>query len=57
MKRTISITVEIDPCDYHDAKDTPAGAIAVAIACLSNEADWHATLIVACDEQRKEISL
>jgi hypothetical protein len=39
MRRQVTITFNIDPEDYHEAEDTPEGAIDLVIDCLNNRAD------------------
>lgn len=40
MKRRITISFEIDPKDYHLAKNSKNGAVEVAKAILNHEADF-----------------
>lgn len=48
MKRTVTITLELDPTEYHEAEDTSEGAIDLVIDMLRNEADLPEEITIAC---------
>ncbi len=49
MKRTITITLEVDPTEYHQAEDTPTGAVELVKDMLRGDADLPEGIIIACD--------
>ena len=49
MKRTVTITIAVDPAKYSDAQDTDDGAIDLVIAMLRDEADLPDEITIACD--------
>ena len=57
MKRCVSITLNIDPEEYHRARDTPSGCVNLVIACLRGEADFATTLTVQCNDAAKKVDL
>lgn len=57
MKRCVSITLDIDPEEYHRAMDTPSGCVNLVIACLRGEADFVTTLTVQCNDAVKKVTL
>jgi hypothetical protein len=48
MRRCVSITLTVDPADYPEHEDTPAGAVDLVAACLRNEADQSDNFTIAC---------
>lgn len=55
MERTVTVTFKIDPTEYHEADDNPAGCIELAIAFIRGEADWPGVATIACDGVVQEI--
>lgn len=55
----VTITVEIDPKEYHKAKDTPKGAVDLVLEILRNQADWPdgGTLVIGCQGATKKVDL
>ena len=49
MKRTVTITMDVDPADYNDTDDTPDGTIDLLIAMLRAEADLPERITIVCD--------
>jgi hypothetical protein len=49
MKRTICITIEVDPDEYLDAEDSPKGTIALVHEMLRGDADIPNIVAVYCD--------
>lgn len=49
MERTVTITVKVDPTEYHQAVDTPAGAVDLVKEMLRGEADLPEQVVVSCD--------
>lgn len=49
MKRTVTITLEVDPTEYHEAVDTPTGAVELVKEMLRGEAYLPEGMIIACD--------
>lgn len=57
MKRKVLIAVEIDPTEYHGAKDTPEGTMEVAIACLHGNADFSTEATITCEGEEAKTTL
>ncbi len=57
MKRCVCITMDIDPTEYHKAKDTPEGAIKLAVAILRNDADLIGQVTVSCQGVTKIVKV
>ena len=49
MKRTVTITMDIDATEYFDTDDTPEGTIDLILAALRGDADLPERITVACD--------
>ena len=58
MKRTVTITVEIEPEDYLDADDSNEGAVEIVKAILSGFADFpvNGFTTIKCGAETKVLS-
>ena len=50
MKRTVTITFDIDVAEYHEGEDTPPGTIELVAWMLSGDADFpdDVPIIITC---------
>lgn len=52
MKRTVTITMEVDPLEFEDVEDSDCGAIELIHMALTNEADLIGNVEIACGTAR-----
>lgn len=58
MKRTVVITLEIDPTEYHEAEDTATGTIDLVLDILRGEADLpDEPLTISCNGVSEKLFL
>lgn len=57
MKRTVTITMEIDASEYYQADDSPSGTIDLVMSMLRNEADLPDKVVVSCVELSRTSNL
>jgi len=53
MKRTVTITIEVDATEYHEAEDTASGTIDLVIDMLRGDADLPAVSTIVCENIRR----
>jgi hypothetical protein len=49
MTRIVTVTLEVDPTEYHEAEDTPTGTVELVKDMLRGYADLPDNMIVSCD--------
>lgn len=49
MKRSVTITLELDPTEYHEIEDTPNGTIDLVIEMLRGDADLPDSATISCE--------
>lgn len=49
MKRIVTVTLTLDPTEYHEAEDTPIGAIDIVLAALRRDTDIPTDVEIRCE--------
>lgn len=57
MKRKVTLTFEIDPNEYHEAGDTPQGAIDLAKDMILGRADLPNEIKIFCEDEEDDLVL
>lgn len=55
MKRTVCITLELDPTEYHQAEDTPNGTIDLVLDMLRGDADLPDSATMSCESITRKV--
>jgi hypothetical protein len=51
MERVVTVTIRIDPSEYHDCEDSAQGAVDLISDCLRGDADFSEEgIVIVCDE-------
>jgi len=57
MKRKVTIEIEVDPTEYHDAVDTPDGTLDLVKDMYEGLADLPGRFKITCEDKTKECDM